>query len=101
MKEYFLKVMPDYYSSGLWDQNDKGVMTTLSDHIPATPGVVALEQDILNWNNKYDRYVRQDRPSPDFDWENFHKEGLELFKVSQTLSPASLPPSPSSRNTPG
>ena len=93
--------MPDYYSSGLWDQNDKGVMTTLSDHIPATPGVVALEQDILNWNNKYDRYVRQDRPSPDFDWENFHKEGLELFKVSQTLSPASLPPSPSSRNTPG
>lgn len=88
MKEYCLKVMPEYCSSGLWDQSNEGIMTILSDHIPTTPEVVVLEQDIQNWNNKYDRDVRHDRPNPDFDWENFHKEGLMLAKkVKKIMGP--------------
>ena len=37
MKEYCLKVMPDYCSSGLWDQNDEGIMTILSVLTKNTP----------------------------------------------------------------
>lgn len=88
MKQYFLKVMPDYCSSGLWDQNNHGIMTTLSDLIPSTAEVKALEKDIQGWNDKYDKDVKHDGPSPDFDWENFHKEGIMLAKrVKKIMGP--------------
>jgi hypothetical protein len=74
--------MPDYYSSGLWDQNDEGVMTELRDHIKASDEVIALERDLQNWNKKYDETINwsNDRLNPIFDWDNFHKEGIVLAK---------------------
>lgn len=80
--------MADYCSSGLWDQNDHGVMISLSEHIPATPEVIALEHDIQNWNIKYDEYLLPNRNNPDFDWESFHKEGILLAqRVKKTIGP--------------
>lgn len=79
--------MPDYYSSGLWDQNDEGVMTELRDHIETSDEVIALEKDLQNWNKKYDETMNwnNDRPGPIFDWDNFHKEGLMLAKRVKQL----------------
>ena len=84
---YFLKVMPDYYSSGLWDQNEEGTMTELRNHIEASGEVIALENDLHKWNQKYDETISwgKDRPNPDFDWDGFHKEGIMLAKRLKKL----------------
>lgn len=56
-----------------------------SDHVTPTAEVVALEKDIQNWNDKYDKDVKHDGPSPGFDWENFHKEGIMLAKKVKNI----------------
>ncbi len=87
MKEYYLKVMPEYYSSGLWDQNDEGVMTELRDHIEVSDEVIDLEKDLQNWSKKYDETMSWSsaRPNPNFDWDNFNKEGIILAKRVKQL----------------
>ena len=87
MTRYFLKVMPDYYSSGLWDQNEEGAMTELRNHIEASSEVIALENDLHEWNQKYDETISwsNERPNQVFDWESFHKEGIVLAKKLKQL----------------
>lgn len=87
MTRYFLKVMPDYYSSGLWDQNEEGAMTELRNHIEASGEVIALENDLHKWNQKYDETISwsNERPNPVFDWDSFHKEGIMLAKRLKQL----------------
>jgi len=90
MSEYFLKVMPDYYSSGLWDQNDEGCMTELRDHIEVNEEVILLENDLLNWNKKYDETISwcTDHSNSNFDWVSFHKEGLALAqRIKKIMGP--------------
>jgi hypothetical protein len=84
---YFLKVMPDYYSSGLWDQNEEGAMTELRNHIEVSCEVIALEKDLYKWNQKYDKTISwsNDRPNPSFDRDSFHEEGLMLAKRLKQL----------------
>jgi hypothetical protein len=74
--------MPEYYSSGLWDQNDEGIMTELRDHIEASDEVIALEKDLQNWNKKYDETISwsNDQPNPAFNWDSFNEEGIILAR---------------------
>jgi hypothetical protein len=85
--QYFLKVMSDYYSSGLWDQNDGGAMTELHYFIKNSDEAIALEQELQTWNDKYNETIgwTSDRQNIIFDWENFHKEGILLAKRLKKL----------------
>jgi hypothetical protein len=88
MKNYSLKVMAEFCASGLWDRNNGGCGVTMGDFLQETDEVKKLDNDLENWFDKYTEGCWHDKPSPDFDWDVFHKEGIELAKrVKKLMGP--------------
>jgi hypothetical protein len=79
-----IKVMPDFSSSGLWDENDNGVMIEIED-LDLPPNLVLLFFDWIElFEEGWDRdYSRMDKNKADA----MNKRGLELARDLKKIYP--------------
>lgn len=79
------RVMPDFIYAYAWDERDREVH--VDDTWPNLAGAVELGQAFAEWQLRFERAEWEPNMPmlPGFDWNDFHRDGMELAIQLKTL----------------